>query len=58
MKYQDRKYWAIKKIRKVLHEYLLKTDPEYQVKSKEDQERIVLIAISDMMRTFEKSQNS
>jgi hypothetical protein len=58
MKYQERKYWAIKKIRKVLHEYLLKTDPEYQVKSKEDQERIVLIAISDMMRTFEKSQNS
>jgi hypothetical protein len=54
MNQRDRKYWAIKKIRKVLHECLLKTDPEFRDKSQEDQDRIVLIAVSDMIRNFDK----
>jgi len=54
----DRKYWVIKKIRKVLHEFLLKTDPEYRDKSPEEQERVVLIAVSDMMSTFNREKQS
>jgi hypothetical protein len=58
MNYGGRKYWAMMKIRHILHEYLIKNDPEYRAKSKDDQDRIVLIAVSEMICKFDKVLNS